>query len=330
MDSEWRRLVSVASQRLAVKGLRAFPALAFGTDSRCAVSGLRIFSLKYQNSGIDLVLPSNYQTDMSTDDSKLSEPVKRLAKLYVTGFPRSMPEEKVKPLLEQLFKQVGEVVSVQIIGSFGFVTMSTGEEARQAVERLQGSEFEGGTLTVNEALSMIRIYLTKPDDSEGYLWVEGFLAIVISGDSKIAFADHLKYQGGGAVGEYHAVLRSTTGEEGERGWTVSVNEWLCLNSLSESPDLQEFEDKRYGRMLSDLQGLYIMMGDWIEWKDGKEREGYWVDPNLLKSWETTDGFRIEKDDGGIWVSFDSLDESVPAIDVESISEAVPGNMCFYS
>jgi len=277
-----------------------------------------------------MILPSNYKSYMGKSNSELSEPVKRLAKLYVTGFPCSMPKENVKPLLEQLFKQVGEVVSVQIIGSFGFVTMSTGEEARQAVERLHGSELEGETLTVNEALSMIRIYLTKPDDSEGYFWVEGFLAIVISGDSKIAFADHLKYQGGGSVGEYHAVLRSTTGEEEERGWTVSVSEWLCVNCLSESPDLQEFEDKRYGSMLSDLQSLYLMMGGWIEWKDGKEREGYWVDPSLLKSWETTDGFHIEKDDGGTWVSFDSLDESVPAIDVESISEAVPGNMCFYS
>ena len=79
-------------------------------------------------------------------------------KLYVGGLPYSMTEGE----LEELFKQVGEVTSAQIIidrftnksRGFGFVTMSTDEEARQAVERLHGSKADGRTLTVNEARPM--------------------------------------------------------------------------------------------------------------------------------------------------------------------------------
>jgi hypothetical protein len=79
-------------------------------------------------------------------------------KLYVGGLPYSMTEGE----LEELFKQVGEVASVQIIidrftnksRGFGFVTMSTDEEARQAVERLHGSKADGRALTVNEARPM--------------------------------------------------------------------------------------------------------------------------------------------------------------------------------
>lgn len=79
-------------------------------------------------------------------------------KLYVGGLPYSMTEGE----LEELFKQVGEVTSAQIIidrftnksRGFGFVTMSTDEEARSAVERLHGSKADGRTLTVNEARPM--------------------------------------------------------------------------------------------------------------------------------------------------------------------------------
>ncbi len=79
-------------------------------------------------------------------------------KLYVGGLPYSMTEGE----LEELFKQVGEVASVQIIidrftnksRGFGFVTMSTDDEARLAVERLHGAKADGRTLTVNEARPM--------------------------------------------------------------------------------------------------------------------------------------------------------------------------------
>lgn len=61
--------------------------------------------------------------------------------------------------LEQLFAQFGSVRSVQIIQDrmtgrskgFGFVEMDSDEEAEAAIDALNGSDYGGRALTVNEA-----------------------------------------------------------------------------------------------------------------------------------------------------------------------------------
>jgi RNA recognition motif-containing protein len=55
--------------------------------------------------------------------------------------------------LEELFAQYGEVKSVNIIEGkgFGFVEMSSAEEATKAQEALNGTDFGGRTLRVDEA-----------------------------------------------------------------------------------------------------------------------------------------------------------------------------------
>jgi len=73
-------------------------------------------------------------------------------KLYVGNLAYSATEDSVR----QLFSQYGEVVSVAIITDkytgrsrgFCFVEM---ENADEAVSQLNGKEFEGRALTVNEA-----------------------------------------------------------------------------------------------------------------------------------------------------------------------------------
>jgi RNA recognition motif-containing protein len=76
-------------------------------------------------------------------------------KLYVAGVPYSSTDES----LRAAFEQAGSVVSAQIImdrmtgrsKGFGFVEMATEEEAQAAIDMWNGKEFEGRTLTVNEA-----------------------------------------------------------------------------------------------------------------------------------------------------------------------------------
>lgn len=76
-------------------------------------------------------------------------------KLYVGGLAYSTTEDS----LGNLFAQAGTVASVSIIidkmsgrsRGFGFVEMGSDEEATKAVEMFNGQEFEGRTLTVNEA-----------------------------------------------------------------------------------------------------------------------------------------------------------------------------------
>jgi RNA recognition motif-containing protein len=76
-------------------------------------------------------------------------------KLYVGGLSYSTTEGS----LENLFSQAGMVDSVRIITDrdtgrakgFGFVEMSNDSEAQQAIQLFNGQEFEGRTITVNEA-----------------------------------------------------------------------------------------------------------------------------------------------------------------------------------
>ncbi len=76
-------------------------------------------------------------------------------RLYVGGIPYRTTEEALK----DAFAQAGQVVSTKIIidrmtgrsRGFGFVEMSTPEEAQKAIELWHGKELEGRTLTVNEA-----------------------------------------------------------------------------------------------------------------------------------------------------------------------------------
>ena len=76
-------------------------------------------------------------------------------KLYVGGLPFSVTEEKLK----ELFESHGTVESAKVVTDrstdrsrgFGFVEMSTEQEAEQAIEALNGTELEGRSLTVNES-----------------------------------------------------------------------------------------------------------------------------------------------------------------------------------
>ena len=80
------------------------------------------------------------------------------SKVYVGGLPYSATEAEV----EALFAEHGTVASARVITDkytgqsrgFGFVEMSTPEEAQAAITALHSSEMGGRTLTVNEAKPM--------------------------------------------------------------------------------------------------------------------------------------------------------------------------------
>ena len=77
------------------------------------------------------------------------------SKIYVGGLPYSATEQE----LSSLFATHGSVESARVITDkftgqsrgFGFVEMSTGEEANKAIAALNGTQIGGRTLTVNEA-----------------------------------------------------------------------------------------------------------------------------------------------------------------------------------
>jgi RNA recognition motif-containing protein len=81
-------------------------------------------------------------------------------KLYVGGLPYSVTEGR----LQEIFSAHGSVESAKVISDrltgqsrgFGFVEMSSGGEAKRAIDSLNGTQFDGRTLTVNEAKPMAR------------------------------------------------------------------------------------------------------------------------------------------------------------------------------
>lgn len=76
-------------------------------------------------------------------------------KLYVSNLPYSLNDET----LGQLFCDIGTVVSAKIITDrdsgrskgFGFVEMSTSEEATNAIKKVNGMEINGRAISVAEA-----------------------------------------------------------------------------------------------------------------------------------------------------------------------------------
>jgi RNA recognition motif-containing protein len=76
-------------------------------------------------------------------------------KLFVGGLPYSTQQEEV----EQLFSQCGQVISATIVRDkftnqsrgFGFVEMSTEEQAADAITKLNGTQIGGRTIVVNES-----------------------------------------------------------------------------------------------------------------------------------------------------------------------------------
>lgn len=76
-------------------------------------------------------------------------------KLYVGGIPYSTTEDELKAA----FAEMGEVTSSAIIidkmtgrsKGFGFIEMANDADADKAIAEMNGKDFQGRTLTVNEA-----------------------------------------------------------------------------------------------------------------------------------------------------------------------------------
>lgn len=81
-----------------------------------------------------------------------------MKKLFVGGLSYETTEDTLK----EVFQEAGTVESANVIidrmsgrsKGFGFVEMSTEEEAQKAIEMFNGKEIDGRALTVNEARPM--------------------------------------------------------------------------------------------------------------------------------------------------------------------------------
>jgi RNA recognition motif-containing protein len=81
-------------------------------------------------------------------------------KLYVGNLSYSVTDEQLK----ELFSQYGEVKQANVIEGkgFGFIEMANAEDAEKARKALNGSDFKGRALRIEEARPQ------KPRQGRGY------------------------------------------------------------------------------------------------------------------------------------------------------------------
>ncbi len=83
-------------------------------------------------------------------------------KLYVGNLPDSATEQD----LSDKFAAYGTVKSVELITDrgtgrsrgFGFIEMASGADAHAAIDSLNGSDYEGRPMKVNEARTLRKVY----------------------------------------------------------------------------------------------------------------------------------------------------------------------------
>ncbi|XP_042061242.1 28 kDa ribonucleoprotein, chloroplastic-like isoform X1 [Salvia splendens] len=115
--------------------------------------------LKSKNSRIRIVPlvaeTSDCDEGLAASATAVESEIEEAAKLFVGNLPYDIDSEK----LAQLFDQAGVVEISEVIYNrqtdqsrgFGFVTMSTVEQAEKAVEMFNGYDINGRLLTVNKA-----------------------------------------------------------------------------------------------------------------------------------------------------------------------------------
>jgi len=91
--------------------------------------------------------------------------------IFVGSLPFSLEEAELKGF----FEEYGEVASARIITDkfsgrskgFGFIEMPNDEEAKKAIEELNGAEVDGRTIVVNESIEKPKDGTRRPGGSGG-------------------------------------------------------------------------------------------------------------------------------------------------------------------
>ena len=92
--------------------------------------------------------------------------------IFVGSLPFSLEEAELKGF----FEEYGEVASARIISDkfsgrskgFGFIEMPNDEEAKKAIEELNGAEVDGRTIVVNESIEKPKDGTRRPSSGGGF------------------------------------------------------------------------------------------------------------------------------------------------------------------
>ena len=167
-----------------------------------------------------------------------------------------------------------------------------------------------------------------PDDlGDDLCLVKGYLLMVQDPNNEGAYGYHIKCQGGGSVGEYHVVAKWYD-EDGY--WDFAYGDFLepfDSDLLSTASELEGFNAKGALNVLEEAAKLRLavmrrsnQVGDIPPSYEGM----YFVYKSRL------DNTKVNFESNSFWYSSDEclVEDNIGALDVESLSEMIPGNMMF--
>ena len=184
--------------------------------------------------------------------------------------------------------------------------------------------------------TMIRLcFESVPDElGDDLCLVTGALIIVQKVNSKLAYGYHIKNQGGGTVGEYHLILKAVEDKDLEQiSWESVVGDWREIDPLDYT-SLDGFNEDEAYQMIGELNDLWDRTlhwgGDLVYTTDEvEEYSGY---DEMFLCYKSKFSNLVEEN-SSFWYAKDNAnwDEEVflQHLDIESVSEEIPGNMCFW-
>ncbi|MDG2227825.1 MAG: hypothetical protein P8L20_08855 [Flavobacteriales bacterium] len=189
----------------------------------------------------------------------------------------------------------------------------------------------------DEFNSMIRLYFVSiPDDlGDDLCLVKGALIIVQKLNSEWAYGYHIKNQGGGTVGEYHLIFKSSEYDKENEcvEWESAFGDFRNYD-MSTADGLKGFNEDEALEMFGKLDDLWDSTlhwgGDLVYTTDEvEEYSGY---DEMFLCYKSKFSNLVEEN-SSFWYAKDNAnwDEEVflQHLDIESVSEEIPGNMCFW-
>ncbi len=162
-----------------------------------------------------------------------------------------------------------------------------------------------------------------PEENNPLAILKGCLVLVLDPDKEWAYGSHIKYQGGGTWGEYHVIMKYTLDDDECPNWEIKVGDWLGQNCgedelVKTASGLDGFSVKKASEMLAIVEEV------WSRFVQHTDEETYLCRESVLPGAEDVEG--------SLWYAEDNFDQdnNMITIDIESVSEPVPGNMVFIS
>jgi len=175
--------------------------------------------------------------------------------------------------------------------------------------------------------NIIRVNCEQTADLDTMLLLRGCLVLVLDPDNGWAYGNHIKSQGGGTFAEHHIIMKYTLDDDGSPNWGIAVGPWFGHNcsqdELVETASGLDGFDKIKAEVMFDV--VYEVWSRFVEYGSDENSDyesAYLCQKNVIP----------DTNDDEVWYAEDNFDQddNMSTIDIESVSESVPGNMVFIS